>query len=308
MRILLTGSTGFIGRHVAQRLVGAGYEVRCLVRRTADLRPLQLLPVEVWAGDVTAPDTLSGALEDVQAVAHLVGIIKERPPHVTFPRVHVEGAQNMLQAAKAAGVGRFLLLSAIGARPDRAYPYLMTKWQGEDLVRASGLSWTVLRSSIVYGEGDEFMTRLAALVRRPPGVDCKPAPFVPIIGSGRTRFQPIWVGDLAECIVRALGSPDVSDQIVEVGGPEQVTYEALVDIVMDTLNIRRPKVHVPVALMRPAVALMPLVYRDDPPITSTQLGMIELDSVAETDVVERVFGFPPARLRDKLGYLAEASR
>ena len=307
MKVLLTGGTGFIGRRVAQRLVGWGHDVRCLVRRSADLSGLQMLPVEIWAGDITDAETLPGALEDIEAVVHLVGIIKEQPPAVTFARVHVLGTHHLIEAARAAGVTRMLFLSAIGARPDRSYPYLLTKWQAEELVKGSGLSWTILRSSIVFGPGDAFMNRLATLVRRPPSGDRKLAPFVPIIGSGKTRFQPIWVEDVADCIVRALGNQDLAGRLIEVGGPEQYTYEELVDLVMDTLNIHRPKVHVPVAFMRPAVALMPLVYRD-PPITSGQLAMINLDSVAEPDVVQRVFGFQPARLRDKLGYVAEESR
>lgn len=302
MHVLLTGATGFIGRRVAQRLVGLGHEVRCLVRRTADLAPLSGLPVEVWAGDVTEPDTLPGGLDGVEAVIHLVGIIRERPPQVTFPRVHAEATHHLVEAAKAAQVRRIVFLSAIGARPDPTYPYLLSKWQAEELVKGSGISWTVIRSSIVYGEGDEFMTRLAALVRRPPAGDRKLSPFVTIIGSGKTRFQPILAEDVARCVADAVSKDDVKDRQVEIGGPERWTYEELVDAVMDTIQVRRPKVHVPVALMRPAVALMPLVYKE-PPITATQLGMIALDSVCEPDAVERSFGFAPARLREHLDYL-----
>ncbi|MBI2886280.1 MAG: complex I NDUFA9 subunit family protein [Chloroflexi bacterium] len=307
MHILLTGATGFIGRRAAQRLVGRGHQVRCLVRASADLSPLQYLPVEVWRGDVTDRASLAGALDEVQAVAHLVGIIRERPPTATFPRVHVEGTRNLLEACQRQGdIHRFLFLSSIGAGPG-PHPYLRTKWEAEELVRGSGLPWTILRSSIVFGPGDEFMNRLAALVRRPPSGDRMLAPFVPIIGSGRTRFQPIFVEDVAECILRAVEGEAYAGRTVEIGGPEQFSYEELVDIVMDTLGVHRPKLHLPVALMRPAVALMPLVYRE-PPLTSQQLAMIELDNVAEPEVVQREFGFAPARLRDRLEYIVEESR
>ncbi|MEK7216668.1 MAG: NAD-dependent epimerase/dehydratase family protein, partial [Chloroflexota bacterium] len=189
----MTGPTGFIGRRVVQRLVGMGHQVRCLVRRTSDLRPIAGLPVEVWAGDVTDRTSLAGGLDAIDGVVHLVGIIREQRPGATFDRVHVLGTENLLAEAKAAGAGRFFFLSAIGAGPDPRYPYLATKWRAEELVKSAGIPWTILRSSIVYGPGDEFMSQLAALVRRPPAGDRLLAPFVPIIGSGRTRFQPIQV-------------------------------------------------------------------------------------------------------------------
>lgn len=307
MHVLLTGATGFIGTRVVQRLVAHGHSVRCLVRRTSDLSPLQAAPIEVWAGDVTDLSSLASALEGIQAVVHLVGIIKERPPAATFERVHVHGTRNLAQAAKAAGVSRILFLSGIGAQPNPAYPYLLTKWQAEELIKGSGVPYTILRSSVVFGSGDEFMNRLATLVRRPPTGDRTLAPFVPIIGSGKTRFQPIFVEDVAECLVRALVNPEMAGKLIEIGGPEQFTYEQLVDVIMDTLGIHRPKIHISVLLMRPAVALMPLVY-EDPPITKDQLKMIHLDNVAEADVVSRIFGFQPARLRDKLGYVVEESK
>ncbi len=307
MHVLLTGATGFIGRRVAQRLLAHGHSVRCLVRRSSDLSSLQPAPVEVWAGDVTDPASLTGALEGVQAVVHLVGIIKERQPAATFERVHVHGTRNLAQAAKAAGVSRFLFLSGIGAQANPDYPYLLTKWQAEELIKGSDIPYTILRSSVVFGPGDEFMNQLAALVRRPPAGDRTLAPFVPIIGSGKTRFQPIFVEDVAECLVRALGNPEMAGQLIEIGGPEQLSYEELVDMIMDTLGIHRPKIHVPVLLMRPAVALMPLIYKD-PPITTDQLKMIHLDNIAEPAGVSRIFGFQPARLREKLGYVVEESQ
>ncbi len=285
-------------------MVGLGHEVRCLVRRTSDLQPIARLPVEVWAGDVTDPRSLAGGLDGVDAVVHLVGIIREQRPSVTFQRVHVEGTANLLAGSGAAGAGRFLFMSAIGADAAARYPYLATKGRAEQLVKAGGIPWTIIRSSIVYGAGDEFMSQLAALVRRPPVGDRLLAPFVPIIGSGKTRFQLIHVDDVARCVALAATEPQFAGEVITVGGPEEFTYEQLVDLVMGATGIRRPKLHLPVALMRPAVKLLPLIYRK-PPITSGQLDMIGLDSVCDLDSVERRFGFAPARLRDRLGYLKD---
>jgi NADH dehydrogenase len=302
MHLFVTGATGFIGRRVVARLASQGHAVRCLVRRTSDLGPLTRFPVEGWAGDVTEPETLEGALDGITAIIHLVGIIREHPPQATFDRVHVAGTRNLVAAAGNAAVQRFVFLSALGAGSDSPYPYMATKGRAEALVLGGSVGGMVIRSSIVYGPGDEFLNKLAALVRHPPTGDRTLAPFVPVIGSGRTQFQPIHADDVARCVTHAAtdGAPD---GVVEIGGPERFSYEALIDLVMEATGVRRPKVHVPVALMRPVVRLMPLVYRD-PPITPGQLDMIGLDSVCALDGVVRHFGFEPARLRERIDYLA----
>lgn len=303
MRVLVTGSTGFIGPNVARALVQRGHQVRCLVRRSSDLRPLQFLPVEVWLGDVLDAATLPAALEDQQAVVHLVGIIRERPG-ATFQRVHVEGTRNLVAAAKAAGARRFIYVSANGAAEGPRFPYLHSKWQAEQVVQASGLDWTVLRPSVVVGPGDGFLNQLAAVVRRPPAGDRTLLPFVPVIGSGRTRFSPLHVEDLARCVAQAVADPALVGRTVAIGGPEQFTYEQLLDLTMEAVGRRRPKLHVPVPVMRVAVRLMPLVYKE-PPLTIEMLDMAGLDNVTPEDSVRSVFGFEPRSIRQHLGYLAE---
>ncbi len=302
MNILVTGATGFIGRRVAQRLVAQGHTVRCLVRATTDLRPLQYLPVEIWRGDMLDPESLRGAVEDVQAIVHLVGILREHPPESTFRRIHVDGTRQLLDAAKGAGIRRFFYMSSIGAGSDPRYQYFLSKWLAEEQVQSSGIPWTVIRAGVVFGEGDEFLNRLADLVRHPPSGGRTLAPIVPIIGSGQTRFQPVWVEDVADCIARAATQPEYENRLVTIGGPDHFTYEQLIDMVMDATGVHRPKVHVPVMLMRPAVAMMPLVYKE-PPITPEQLRMLEVDGITDIDAVQQQFGFTPARLVDTLEYL-----
>lgn len=302
MNILVTGATGFIGPNVARALVQRGHQVRCLVRRGADLRPLQYLPVEVWLGDILDPATLPPALEDQQAVVHLVGILKERPPALTYQRVHVEGTRNLAEAAKAAGVQRFLYMSGNGAADSPKYPYLHTKWQAEELVKASGIPWTVLRPSIVTGPGDGFFNQLADIVRHPPSGGRTMAPVVPVIGSGGCRYSPIHVEDLARCTAQAAVDPAFAGRTVVLGGPEQFTYRELLRLTMDTIKVHRPVVPLPVWFMRLVVPTMPLLYKD-PPLTPALLEMALLDNVAEPDSVLANFGFEPRAIGEHLGYL-----
>jgi NADH dehydrogenase len=307
-RVLVTGGTGFVGRSTVRWLVGMGHEVRCLVRATSTLDPLAGRSVEYWRGDVTQPATLPPALEGMDAVVHLVAIIRERPAQgVTFERVNAQGTRDLVEAARAAGIRRFVHISAIGVRPDPAYPYWNTKWEGEQAVRDSGLPWTVFRPSLIVGEGGEFLGRLADLVRKPPAGLFAGPPVVPVLGDGRTRFQPIWVEDAARCIAIAVGDQSDDDRLHTIGGPEVWTYEEILDLVMETVGKRRWKLHVPLALAMPNVKLTEMLL-SDPPATSGQVAMLAYDNIAEnTDVIEREFGFRPKGLREIIGFLRQAA-
>lgn len=307
-RVLVTGGTGFVGRSVVRWLVSTGHDVRCLVRSTSALDPMAGRSVEYWRGDVTDPASLPPALEDVDVVVHLVAIIREQPTRgITFERINVQGTRNLVDAARKAEVRRFIHISAIGVRPDPDFPYWNTKWQGEQAVRRSGLPWTVFRPSLVVGEGGEFLDRLRDLVLRPPAGLFPGPPIVPVLGDGKVQFQPIYVEDLARCIAQAAGEASSEDKVYTVGGPDILTYEQILDLVMATLGKRRWKLHVPLALAMPNVKLTELVLKD-PPATSGQVAMLAYDNIAErTDVVEQEFGFKPKGLRDIIGFLTKAS-
>ncbi|HEX5815530.1 MAG TPA: NAD-dependent epimerase/dehydratase family protein [Methylomirabilota bacterium] len=183
-RVFITGGTGFVGRAVIQALRAEGYAVRCLVRRGSEPDLRGFGAIERVEGDVMARQTLDDGLAGCDAVVHLVGIIRERPAiGSTFERVHVQGTQNVLGAAAAAGVRRYLHMSALGARAGARSRYHRTKWAAEEAVRSSPLPWTIFRPSIVYGPGDEFVTMLRGMIEG--------LPVVPVIGSGRQRLQPV---------------------------------------------------------------------------------------------------------------------
>jgi NADH dehydrogenase len=282
MKVLVTGGSGFVGRHVVRALRESGHEVRILTRGRTGIPA----GVEHVAGDVTDPEALARAVSDVDAVVHLVAIIVERGPR-TFERVNHVGTRNIVEAMSAAGVRRLIHLSALGAGPDQRFPYLRSKWQGEEAVRRSTLDWTILCPSVLHGEGAGFF--------RPIVWSLRWMPFYPMVAGGRTRFQPLAIRDLAECMRRCLDGAQVGSTL-DVGGPEVLTFSDIVRIVMETLGKRRRVVPMPVWSSRPFAFVQEL--RRDPLVTNEQLDMVVLDNTCSAESVSEAFGFDPVRFID----------
>lgn len=298
MAILVTGGTGFVGSHLVRRLAARRRDVRVLVRSGRKAQAVQGLGLEPVGGDVTDLESLRRACQGVDSVVHLVAVIVERGP-ATFQAINVGGTANVVRAAQETGVRRLVHMSALGARRDPRFPYLDSKGRGEELVKASGLNYTILQPSIQYGEGDGFLNRLAGLARV--------SPVLPIAGEGSTRFQPVWVEDVVTCVERVLDGAEHAGESLPFGGPEYLTYEQMVDLVVRTLGLHRWKLHIPMALMTPVATLMERVM-PDPMVTPGQLDLLRLDNVADLDSVERLFGFTPARLEEKIEYLCRDQR
>ena len=248
--ILVTGATGYVGRRIVGRLVEEGEAVRCLVRSTSDRTIVEGLGVETQPGDVTDMASLKSACEGVDSVVHTVAVIREKGG-ATFDAINHMGTRNVTEAAREAGVGRLVHLSAIGAGPDTRYPYLYSKWQAEQAVMGSEVPHVTLRFSIIFGPGDEFINALAAAV--------KLAPVTPIIGSGKTAFQPIHVEDAARCATLALRNEKLLGQVLEVGGPDRLSYREIVNAIIRSLGVRRIKARVPVGLMKLAAPLLGVI-------------------------------------------------
>ena len=289
--ILVTGGSGFIGQRVVSRLGEAGHRVRVLARglRRADLPD----GVETVQGNVVSGQGLSQAMEGVQRVIHLVAIIRESREQ-TFRGVIRQGTERTVDAAKVAGVKKIVYVSAIGAQDNQMYPYLHAKCQAEQAVTLSGLKHTIMRPSIVFGAGDEFINALAGLVRYNP--------VVPVAGDGKARFQPIWVEDLVSCIAASLDEGAHDGETLEVGGPEHLTYDEMLDTVKEALGRSRLKAHIPLTVMLPLAQAMEWLLAK-PPVTREQLKMLALNNTAETDSVMRNFGVQPRRLADSLDYI-----
>ena len=290
-RVAITGGTGFVGIHATKALLRAGHQVRLVARgRRHTPRPQG---VEFARADVLDGRGLAEALEGVDALLNLVAVIVEKGGQ-SFDAVNAEGTRRVAEAAKAAGVGHLIQMSALGAGPDPRYTYLLSKWQGEEYVKASGVPYTILRSSLMFGPGDGFFTVLTRLVRRNP--------VVPIVGDGRASFQPIAVEDTARIVVECVErGPDRRTH--DIGGPDHLSYEEIVDIIRRELGVHRLKVHLPVLAMLPAAVVMEKVFPRRPPITPGQLRLLEKHNTTRLDAVASAFGFRPLAFAENCGYL-----
>jgi len=293
--IAVTGATGFVGRHISAVLARRGHTIRALVRSPSRARTLETLGVELVPGDLADPAALSTLTRGAHAVVHLVAIIVETG-RATFHAVHVEGTRRVLEAARGAGVGRFVHMSAIGARDEAgATRYHRTKWQAEELVRASGLSHAVFRPSIINGPENVPIRTIARLHRW--------SPVVPVFGDGRFPTQPVWVEDVALAFARAVEQPALAGAF-ELGGPEVLTYAEFLLAIGRAARHPRPLVHLPLALARAAAGAFD-VLGAAAPLTSDQLQMLVEGSATPANAIESVFGIRPLPFEEGLNrYLA----
>lgn len=284
MRIALTGATGFVGGGVLTRLLRRGHEVRVLVRNTdraARLRDFG--SVELVPGGLDDEAALRSLVEGTEAVVHLVGIIAEAKGQ-TYQRVHVDGTARLAAAAGAAGVRRFVHMSALGARVDAAATaYLRSKAAGEDAVRRSGLAHTILRPAIIAGPGNVPLKLMCDVLRL--------APVLPVVGNGRYRMQPVWLDDVAEVFAVALERPDLVGTF-DIAGPEQLTWHEMMDRLEAALGVRRPRIGVPLPLVRLG-AMAGDLAPGLAPITSEQMQMLLEGATTEANAIESRFGIRP---------------
>jgi uncharacterized protein YbjT (DUF2867 family) len=288
--LAITGGTGFIGTHLARAALAAGRPVRVLARNASRADELTRAGAEFAKADILEPESLQEGLRGAEAVIHLVGIIQERGRQ-TFEAVHHLGTINAVAAAQASGVRRFLHMSAVGTRPNAASRYHRTNWRGEEAVRKSDLAWTIYRPSVVYGEGDDFLSRFIALSRW--------SPVMPIPGEGKNRLQPVWVGDVVACFLQSLDRAETVGRVYELGGPRAYTLEEIVDLLLEALGRKRPKIHLPLSILRVGATAFEKML-PSPPLTHDQLLMLREDNVCDTQAMRETFDVEMLDLREGL--------
>lgn len=302
MRVLVTGGSGFVGNNVIDLLVRRGDQVRAQVtnRDKAQKRLGKYgAQVEIVQADIANQAALERLMPGVDAVVHTVAISMEKGGR-TYDEVNYQGTINVVNAAEKAGVTRFINISQNGADSKLPYRFLASKGKAQEYVASSKLRWTALRPSAIFGPQDEFFNTFARLVRLTPIV-------FPLIGGGKATFQPVSIYDVAEAVVRSLDDDGTIGKELILGGPEALTLEEIEKRVIATLGTSRLLVSAPVALLRPAVAVMQAVLPGSPVST----GLLDLLAVPNTtprnDLVE-YFKLDPIPFSGKhIDYLKDTS-
>ena len=297
MQIFMTGATGYVGGHVLQHLLKKGHTVRCVVRNRSALK-INVPQVEVVQADVTHPESLTGLMKNCDAVIHLIAIIQEKlRKGITFEKVNYQATAHLVNEAKRQCVRRFLHMSALGADPDGATPYFRTKGRAEQMVRDSGLDYTIFRPSFIFGPGDAVYAMLASILEK------SPFGIMPVFGSGQYRHQPVSIHNVAQGFVAALGSPASIAKIFNVGGPQALSYNEQLDVIARVIGKRIVKIYQPLPLIRPLVALAGRLPFS--PIDSDRLKMLIQDNVCDPDPFASELGIELIPFEDGLReYLA----
>lgn len=273
--VTIYGGSGFVGRHLVRALAKRGWRIRVAVRRpdlAGHLQPLgvvgQIQPVQA---NLRYPDSVARAAEGASAIVNLVGILYQSGAQ-TFDAVQAEGAAAVAKAAKKEGA-RLVQMSAIGADKDSDSAYGRTKALGEEAVFSAKRDAIVMRPSIVFGPEDDFFNRFASLARI--------SPFLPLIGGGETKFQPVFVGDVAEALAKAVEGEAKGGEIYELGGPEVKNFRELMELTLQEIERKRLLVPLPFALARLQAFFMELLPK--PMLTRDQVTMLERDNVVSPE-------------------------
>jgi len=281
--VTLFGGSGFVGRYAARALVAQGWRVRIAVRKPHLAGDARLAGAPGWVDVVQANirnrASVDRALEGADAAVNLVGILVEKGKQ-SFEAAQREGAVIVAEAARDAGLKRLIQVSAIGANEDSKSDYASTKGEAERLMRGAFPDTVILRPSIVFGPEDEFFNRFADMSRF--------APALPAIGGGKTKFQPVYAGDVADAIAAAVTRDDVNGKTYELGGPRTYSMNEIYDFIGETIDRKRLKFPLPFFLAKPMGLVFGAIFRipplsvgmlGDPPITGAQVEMLKTDNV-----------------------------
>jgi NADH dehydrogenase len=275
--VTVFGGSGFLGRYAVRALAKDGWRIRVAMRRPHLAPELRVMgdvgQIELVQANVRHPKSIAAALEGAEAAVNLVGLLYESGRQ-NFAALHHEAAQTIAQEAAAAGASRLVQISAIGADKGSAAAYARTKAEGEAAVRAAFPAATILRPSVVFGEEDDFFNRFAAMAAM--------APALPLIGGGKTKFQPVYAGDVGAAIANGLTRPDVAGRTYELGGPAVYSFRELMALVLKETHHRRLLVGIPFPAAQLMGSLGQLLAHTPfpPPITRDQVELMKSDNVA----------------------------
>jgi len=297
--VLVAGGTGFIGSHIVRRLAADGHRVIAMSRSPDRARDRLPEGVELRRGDTTDASTLGPALAGVEVVVATVQFPNhpvENPRRgYTYVKVDGEGTVRLVDAARRAGVRRFIYLSGAGTREGQTKPWFIAKLMAEKAVRESGIPYTVFRPSWVYGPEDRSLNKFATFARV--------LPFVPVIGSGRTRVQPLHVDDLAAAVAASIANPMAANQTYEIGGPEELTMDEIIRTMLRVMGRRKPLLHAPAGLMK--AATWPLQFLPAPPLSPGAVDFVLMEEPVDNTAALRDLEINLTPLAEGLSYLRQ---
>ncbi|HEY0242815.1 MAG TPA: complex I NDUFA9 subunit family protein [Gemmatimonadaceae bacterium] len=283
--VVVTGAAGLVGTRTCTLLAERGWKVRALVRNpTKAAEQLGHLSLEIRSGDIRDADSMRSALHGASALIHLAAIAIEKKGE-TYEDTNTAATKTILDAARAASVDRIIYMSQNGADSKSPFRFLRSKGAAEDLVTQSGMLWTVIRPSVIFGPDDEFVNVLARLVRLSPVI-------YPLPGGGTARFQPIAVGDVAQAVVKCLEDRSTVGRTYSIGGPAPLTLREMTERILVAMNASRILVGVPVAALRPLVAAAQAML-PTPPVTTGLLDLLKFDNVIPSNDLISELGISP---------------
>jgi NADH dehydrogenase len=294
--VLVTGASGLVGIHTCRELSKKGWQVRALVRDPAKAAmALGQLPVEFRVGDVRDASTLRSSLSGCGAVIHLAAIAIERKGE-SYRESNTAATERLISAARAESVQRVIFMSQNGADSRSPYPFLRSKGVAQDSIKTSGLSWTILRPSVIFGPEDQFVNVLGRLIKLTPKV-------FPLPGGGSARFQPIAVDDVARVIRMSLEKKETVQQSYDLGGAIPLTLLQMTERILTAMGTQRKIIPVPVKALRPLIALAQRMF-PNPPVTPSLLDLLSLDNTVANNALTEVFKVVPIPFAaDELQYL-----
>lgn len=295
--ILVTGGTGFVGRHLVEQLIASGKQVRILLRPSKKSPNLPKgMAVEAAVCSLQDERGLRAAMRDVDLVFHMVGT-ERHSSRASLQEVDIHGTQHLANAAAYSGVQRIFYLSHLGADRASAYPVLKAKAIAEGMIINSGVPYTIIRSAVIFGPGDQFTTSLLRLLRLAPGFFIMPA-------DGSSLVQPLWINDVISCLLLALENEDFVQQTISIGGLDLLTFRQVIDLVMVRTGIHRRVLSLSPANLRILALFMDQFTRF--PVSIFWLDYLSANRTTQLDSVPRTFGIMPSRFHTKLDFLVEA--
>ncbi len=293
MKILITGAAGFLGSKVVELALARGHEPRAFVRRSEDASSLSLSSALIFIGDMTDPASMLPAVAGVEGIIHCAATTSQSAPDWELSRkTNVQGTADLIRAAERTGKPRWIQISSMSAHEGSTSVYGRTKFEADQIVRASLLPWTILQPSIIYGPGEKGLVGKTVKIMRK-------LPVLPVVGSGRELLRPVYVADVAKATLDCLDHPATLGKSYMIGGAAEMTFDEFMAKLAKAIGVRRPMIHLPISLTLIAARILSLLMRNPPLTPDNVLGVKEARRVviasAQTD-----FQFQPMGLDEGL--------